>query len=250
MMRKILIGMLLVLVVAGAGFLIWASAALGPSQQALAAMSSSGGVTVESVNGWTVFHPDHTRPTTGFIFYPGGKVDARSYAPLLHMIAAQGYEVVLVSMPLNLAVFGIERAQDVIKAFPEVKDWAVGGHSLGGSMAAQFVENHPGEVQGLVFWASYPGSALPLSSDLQVESISGSKDGLATPSAIESAKIDMPANATYVVIDGGNHGQFGSYGDQPGDNPASISAAEQWNQATTATVALLKKIGNQGQCKG
>jgi hypothetical protein len=243
MARKILIGLLALLVVAAAGFVIWASAALGPSQQALAAMNSSGGITVENVSGWTVFRPDNTQPTTGFIFYPGGKVEYRSYAPLLRLIAAQGYEVVLVPMPLNLAIFGIDKARDVIKAFPQVKTWAIGGHSLGGSMAAQFVGSNPGIVQGLVFWASYPGASLSSAPGLKVLSVSGSQDGLATPAAIDSSKKDLPPGTSYEVIKGGNHGQFGSYGDQPGDNQASIPPEEQWAQVAAATAALLNEIG-------
>ena len=88
------------------------------------------------------FDPLITEPTTGLIFYPGGKVDARAYAPAAHAIAAQGYLVVITPMPLNLAVFGVDRAADVVKAFPSIKHWAIGGHSLGGSMAASFASKH------------------------------------------------------------------------------------------------------------
>jgi pimeloyl-ACP methyl ester carboxylesterase len=110
-------------------------------------------------------------------------------------------------------------------------------------MAAQFVESHPGLVQGLVFWASYPGGTFPFSADLKVLSISGSNDGLAVPSAIEASKKELPANTSYVVIEGGNHGQFGSYGDQPGDNPATILPAVQWAETAAATDELLSQIG-------
>ena len=242
MLRKIFLALLIVLVLAGAGFVIWASVAQGPSQQALAALNSGNGVTVTIQQDWIVFSPTNSQPTTGLIFYPGGRVDYRSYSPLLHSIAAQGYKVVLLQMPLNLAIFGVEKAADVIKAFPEVKSWAVGGHSLGGSMAAQFVSNHFSAVQGLVFWASYPAGSLKDRFDFKVVSISGSLDGLATPAKVDDSHKLLPDNTTYVVIAGGDHGQFGSYGDQPGDNPASISPDEQWKQIVDATVGLLKQI--------
>jgi hypothetical protein len=242
MLRKIFLVLLIVLVLAGAGFVLWASSALGPSQQALAALNSANGVTVSVQPDWIVFNPEGSQPATGFIFYPGGRVDYRSYSPLLNRIAAQGYKVVLVQMPLNLAVFGVDKAADVMQAYPEVKAWAIGGHSLGGSMAAQFVTNHFNAVQGLVFWASYPAGSLTARFDFKALSISGSNDGLSTPAAIKDSRILLPDTATFVVISGGDHAQFGSYGDQPGDNPATISPEEQWQQTVTATVSLLKEI--------
>ena len=72
------------------------------------------------------------------IFYPGGRVDPRSYAPAARAIAAQGYLAVITPMPLNLAVFTPGRAAQVIAAYPEIHTWAIGGHSLGGAMAANF----------------------------------------------------------------------------------------------------------------
>jgi hypothetical protein len=242
LVKRILIGLVIVLILAGTGFVIWASNAQGPSQQALAAMQDGNGVVVENGSNWTVFQPQAGQPSVGLIFYPGGRVDYRSYAPLLSLIAAKGYEVVLVPMPLNLAIFGVEKAGDVIAAFPQVKVWAVGGHSLGGSMAAQYVINHPGSVQGLVFWASYPPSSMLDRSDIKIALISGSRDGLATPSKIESSHKLLPASTTYILIQGGNHGQFGSYGNQSGDNPAAISPEDQWQQTVNATVDLLAQI--------
>ena len=242
MLRKVILGLLIVIVLASAGFVIWASAALGPSQTALAALNSGNGVIVTNHPGWIMFSPENSQLTTGFIFYPGGKVDYRSYAPLMSLIAAKGYQVVLVQEPLNLAIFGIEKAQDVIKAYPQIKSWAIGGHSLGGSMAAQFVSNHLNSVQGLIFWASYPAGSLADRTDVIVTSISGSKDGLSTSDKIEASKKLLPDATTFVVISGGDHGQFGSYGDQPGDTPATISPADQWQQTVDATVALLKQI--------
>ncbi len=150
--------------------------------------------------------------------------------------------VVVVSMPLNLAVFGVDKAGEVIKAFPEVSSWAVGGHSLGGSMAAQYALDHPAAVKGLVFWASYPAASLADRRDLAILSVAGSRDGLATPAVIEGNKSLLPPTTVYVTIEGGDHAQFGSYGSQSGDNPASIPAEQQWQETAQATVSLLQKI--------
>jgi hypothetical protein len=156
MLKKILlIGIPILLLIGILGFVVWGSTPLPASPEALGALQSPPQVTVGTVQDWTVFRPTANPTRTGFIFYPGGRVDYRAYAPILRAVAEQGYLVVLVPMPLNLAVFGVERAQTVLSAFPEIKHWAIGGHSLGGSMAAQFGSNHPGLVAGLVFWASY-----------------------------------------------------------------------------------------------
>ncbi len=171
-------------------------------------------------------------------------MDYRAYAPLLHSIASKGYLVVLVPMPLNLAVFGIDAAQGVIEAYPQIKHWAVGGHSLGGSMAAQFVINHPGEVDGLVFWASYPGASMA-DSPVRVVSISGSQDGLAPPQKFSESRDLEPAATRYVVIEGGNHAQFGSYGLQPGDGTATIPPTVQWEKTVNATVELLQTLKDE-----
>ena len=234
--------LLAVPLLAAGGFVIWASGASTPMPDALAALQSDSQVRVE--NGpWLIFRPAASRPTVGLIFYPGGKVDYRAYAPAMRAVAAEGYVTAIVPMPLNLAVFAPDRAADVIAALPEVKQWAVGGHSLGGSMAAHFANTHPGAVQGLVLWASYPASSDNLSSrDLAVASISGTLDGLATPAKIEASRPLLPASTHWVSIAGGDHAQFGWYGPQAGDNPAAISREEQQRQAVAATLDLLKSL--------
>ncbi len=192
---------------------------------------------------WLTFVPDGGAPTVGLILYPGGRVDFRAYAPTAQAIADQGYFVALVRMPLSLAVFDPDAAAEVIAAHPEIERWAVGGHSLGGAMAANFAAAHPGSVQGLVLWAAYPASSDDLSqSGLRVVSISASLDGLATPEKIAASRPLLPPDTVWVVIEGGNHAQFGWYGDQNGDNPAAISREEQQARIIAATAALLASL--------
>jgi dienelactone hydrolase len=182
-------------------------------------------------------------PSAGVIFYPGGKVDPRAYAPPMHQIAAQGYLAVIVPMPLNLAVLAPGKASQVMAAYPEIKDWIIGGHSLGGAMAAHFVKQNPTLLDGLFFWAAYPASGDDLSQmDLKVVSISGSLDGLATPDKIDASRVLLPADSIWIPIEGGNHAQFGWYGDQPGDNSAEINREEQQQIAIQAVLDLLKTI--------
>lgn len=189
-----------------------------------------------------VFQPKANPPTTGLILYPGARVDPRAYAPAARSIAALGYLVVIVPMPLNFAVFAPERAAAVVLAFPQIQHWAVGGHSLGGAMAAQYAERHPDQIAGLVLWAAYPPQQSGLAtSQLNVVSISGSEDGLATPAEIASFHVLLPAGTKWVATQGGNHAQFGWYGAQLGDNPASITRAQQQAEVISATVKLLNE---------
>lgn len=232
-----------ILLVLVGGFVFWAETPSVATAEAVNALQNSADVTVQRENGWYVFTPTAAQPQTGFIFYPGGRVDARAYALALREISARGYLVVLVPMPLNLAVFDPAAARDVLAAFPQIQHWVVGGHSLGGSMAANFAAAKPQKVQGLVFWASYPASSDDLSkSSIQVISIYGSEDGLATGEKIAASKALLPADTIWVKIEGGNHAQFGSYGVQPGDNPASINPAEQRTQVVEATSNFLAGI--------
>ena len=221
------------------GFVIWGSTPAKPMSEALAALQPDSAVTVET-GKWLVFTPLASQPVTGFIIYPGGRVDYRAYAPAAHQVAAHGYLVVVVHAPLNLAVFNPAAASDVIAAYPQIQHWVVGGHSLGGSMAANFVHSHPGIVQGLVLWASYPASSDDLSlSGLEVLSISATSDGLSNPAKIEASRALLPAGTTFVPIQGGNHAQFGWYGPQAADNPAAISREDQQSQIVQATLDFL-----------
>jgi hypothetical protein len=218
------------------GFVVWAMTPLGPMPAALAALESDAQVQVEQGN-WYVFQPLEGKPDTGIIIYPGGRVDPRSYAPMAHSLAGEGYLAIIVPMPLNLAVFNPGAAAEVMAAFPEITTWSVGGHSLGGAMAANFVHKNPAALDGLFLWAAYPASGDDLSGmDLKVISIYGTLDGLMTAADVEASRLLLPADTVWAPIEGGNHAQFGWYGDQPGDNPATISREEQQAQIFKAMV--------------
>ncbi len=237
-LRIVLIGLLVVLILAVGGFVVWAETPLGPMPEAIAALESNAEVAVQT-EPWLLFAPAEKTPSVGLIFYPGGRVDPRSYAPAARVIAAQGYLVVIPPVPLNLAVFAPDIAADVIAANPAIKRWFVGGHSLGGAMAASFAYNHPDAVDGLVLWASYPASPSDFSQrpDFPVLSAYGTEDfGL---DGIEASRVLLSDTTEWVVIGGGNHAQCGWYGPQPGDNPATISREDQQSQLIAVTVDFL-----------
>ncbi len=156
--KRILLGVLALIAIALAGFVIWAAFPAGPDEEAMQALHSDEVVNVTLLPGQIIFRPAQGTVDVGLVFYPGGRVDYRSYAPPLRAIAAEGYWVALVSMPLNLAVFDPNRANAVIDAHPEIQHWAVGGHSLGGAMAAQvFISKGAGWVMGAPIEKRRPG---------------------------------------------------------------------------------------------
>ena len=234
--KRIALGLVVVAALIVIGFVAWAETPLGPSPEAITALQSDANVTVTTDN-FITFQPVNLKPSTAFIFYPGGRVDYRSYAAPLRAIAEQGYLVVLVPVRLNLAFFDINAAEPVFAAHPEITRWVVGGHSLGGVAASLFAGKHS-EVSGLVFWASYPADDSIKDSNLRVLSIYGTND-MAGMAKFDETAVLNPADTQYVVIDGGNHAQFGDYGAQPGDNEATISRAEQQSQVVSAVVAFL-----------
>jgi hypothetical protein len=240
--NKIIIGVLLVFTIVLVGFVIWVETPPVPMPEAYQALESSSSVTVSTGN-WLVFQPVASNISTGFIFYPDGRVDFRSYAPLAKAIAADGYLVVITGMPLNLAVFGVNTANDVIASYPQINLWAIGGHSLGGTMAAQFAYENPSKIRGLVLWAAYPASGTDLSKNtLLVTTIHGTNDGLVSSTQIDDSLKLLPPSTVRVEIAGGNHAQFGWYGDQGGDNPATITRELQQTQILNATLKLFTTL--------
>jgi hypothetical protein len=170
-------------------------------------------------------------------------VDPRAYAPTARKMARLGIHVIVVPMPANLAITGIDRANDVIN--PKIKHWFIGGHSMGGAMAVRFVNKFTStpEISGIVLWAAYADSSDDLSGTmLPVLSISGSLDGVATPEEIESGKAFLPSSTEYQVLKGGNHAQFGKYGEQNGDLAATLSSLEQEQLVAALTSHFVKRV--------
>jgi len=237
--------LVLVLALFAGGFVVWADSTAPPMSEALKALESAAstdGVIVDA-SEWLAFLPADREPTIGLVFYPGGRVDPRAYAPAARSIAAEGPLVVIVPMPLNLAVFGQGRAESVFGAFPRVTHWAIGGHSLGGAMAARFVHRHPTSVEGLVLWASFRADGDGLAEqDIEVVSIYSTLDGVATVDEINASRPRFPSDTRWVAIEGGNHAQFGWYGTQAGDNPAAVSRESQQRTAVAETIRLLESL--------
>jgi hypothetical protein len=240
--KKILWAFLALILLASAGFVLWAETPPGPMPEAAAALEPDARVDV-TLKPWLVFEPRFTTPSSGLIFYPGGRVDPASYAALARSLAEEGVLAVIVPMPLNLAVFAPGKAEQVVEAYPEIQNWVIAGHSLGGAMAANYIAGRPDSVQGLALLAAYPAASDSLAGqNIPVISIFASQDGLTTAEKIDASRALLPATTRYISIDGGNHAQFGDYGPQTGDLPATISRQKQQEQVIESLLNLFEQI--------
>jgi dienelactone hydrolase len=235
----------LAVAIGGAAALVWwGTHPLGPTQTALDALASDSAVKVtQSADGWEFAPASGAEPTSALVYYPGGHVDARSYAPYARDLAARGYLVVVPVMPLSLAVLSPNAADKVVAAHPGVSSWVIGGHSLGGAMAGQYAAKHPGSMGGLVLFGSYVPAGNDLSgTDIVALTQVGTLDTVVNRANLEAGRALLPTSATYTDLEGGNHAQFGDYGPQPGDTPnPTMSAAEQRRNAVDGSVAVLRQ---------
>ncbi len=181
----------------------------------------------------TILSPSY--PTdTAVIFYPGAKVEAEAYLPLLDQIRQTGVTCVLVDMPFRMAIFDADAAEEVIARFPEIQHWYIAGHSMGGAMASQFASDHPDQIDGLILMGAYIYGDYP---DEKTLTIYGSLN--------QSVEDHIDYTENIVEIEGGNHAQFGNYGPQKGDLPATISAEEQQARTVAAIEVFLSQADAQ-----
>ena len=213
--------------------------------EAKATLTSDAAVTVIHQRR-IVFTPSAGNVASGYFLYPGGRVPPEAYAPLARGLAQAGSLAVIVPMPLNLAILNTDAATAGIAAFPRISTWIIAGHSLGGSMAARYAHQNPGKVDGLAMLAAYPEAHLDFSAlDLSVAAVYGDRDGLATVEEVEGSFPQLPAGALKVLIKGGNHAQFGWYGEQEGDLAAQISRGEQQDLVIDALLSLKRTKTSQ-----
>nr|WP_239583482.1 alpha/beta hydrolase [Metabacillus iocasae] len=218
-------------------FVVWSRFDYTPSYE-LSRLVDEKNVTQKDT--YYVIQPVNQQVKAGYILYPGAKVQPLAYAYYAQQLAKNGYVVAVVNFPFNMAFLSGNRADDVITDFPEVKKWFIGGHSLGGVMAANYAYKNQDNLTGVVFLASYPMNKNDFSStNMPVLSLYGERDGLTTTSKIEETKKLLPSSTTFVEIEGGNHAQFGLYGEQRGDKKATISAEEQQDRLVRETIKWL-----------
>lgn len=213
-------------------------------ETAKAALASNDQVTVRQEGNLTIFSPAVSDEKTGFVFYPGGKVEDVAYAPLMHALAEKGLTAIIVGMPFNLAVFNPSGANRAIEMFPEIRHWIIGGHSLGGAMASDYLADNSDKLEGLVLMGAYPNKDLSQIDD-PLLCLFGSEDKIMNRQAFEAARAKVPKKTVFYEIMGGNHSGFGNYGLQSGDGTPKISSEDQQAVTVEKILETWKGIGNE-----
>lgn len=180
-----------------------------------------------------------SKPTgQGLLFVPGARVSADSYVWNLSPLAEQGITVVITKPRLGFAILDTRQPEAFTDGIGGVDRWAVGGHSLGGVKACAWVADAPDTFDALYLAGSYCSNDASGFTG-QVLSLRGSQDGLTEATDVEETAHLLPTSAKFVTIEGMNHGQFGSYGPQKGDLPATITNEQARNQSAALLIKLI-----------
>ena len=240
--KKLIISLSIVIgliAVALAVFFIYVGSYYEADMEAVATFEYDG-FDVREIDEGTVAYAPKGDFDTGVVFYPGGKVEYRAYIPLAQALASRGILCILVDMPFNLAVFDVNAADGITEDYPNVENWYIGGHSLGGAMAASYASEHTDSFDGLVLLGAYSTADLS-GTDLDVLSVYGSEDKIMNSQKYEEYRSNLPKSFTETVIEGGCHAYFGMYGLQDGDGVPSITCEEQIELTCEAIVKLTEK---------
>lgn len=232
-MKKIIVVFIIIICAAIASLFIWTNNTYEPTEQLINIVALD---EAKNEDGYSFMAQNSS---VGIILYAGAKVEPAAYSYYGSELAKHGYNVFIPNLRLHFAIFDVQAATRTIEANEHITTWYVAGHSLGGVAAAMYAAEHD-HIEGVVFLASYPNDDLSASS-LSTLSLYAQYDGLTTLADIEASKAKLPPTATFKEIQGGNHAQFGLYGEQAGDGKATITPLEQQQIMIEETVAWLKE---------
>lgn len=233
---RILLAILAVVALIVVGFLVYAAMVMRGDRAAAINVWTNPAIAVTSTDHSIIMAPTGHAAGSGLVFIPGAKVDPYAYMyKLSGIVEKAGVTVVITKPTLNLAFFDQRLLSTFTSDVPAVSKWYVGGHSLGGVRACMLADSP--DVAGLVLFGSFCANDLSASA-VKVLSISGSEDGLSTPSKIADSKNLLPADAQFVVIEGADHASFGDYGPQPGDGVATITSSQARDEITAALASF------------
>lgn len=232
MNKKLKIAIILFVIIFFGGFFVYAQIYYHAEKTATDYMNGTEDVNVSRVSNGLFL--DGYGNDTAVIFYPGAKVEYNSYLPLFIDLSSKGIDCYLVEMPFNLAFFDVDSADKIIDN-SSYKHYFMAGHSLGGAMASSYVNKTDNKIDGLIYLSSHSSVGV----NVPVLSIRGTNDGVINLESYHEARDLMRSNFTEVIINGGNHAQFGNYGNQSGDGNATISAESQQNQSVDAIMKFI-----------
>ena len=220
--KRIVLALVIVLLLGIIGFLVWALDTYKPDATAIEALNQDN---VEILDGVIAVYSD-VESDEAIMFYPGGQVEYESYLPLLQKLQKElNLTCVMVKMPLNMAIFNPNAGDKILKLFPNIKQWHLIGHSIGGVTASMYANDNQDIIKSLTVLGSYNYEEYPMDKTL---TIYGSFN--------DNLEEEFTYDENIYVIEGGNHSMFGNYGLQKIDVEGTISYEEQQNQ----TVEIIK----------
>ncbi|MBQ8826852.1 MAG: alpha/beta hydrolase [Oscillospiraceae bacterium] len=191
---------------------------------------SQGSVSVSVIDygdGVIAYEPGYV--SGGIIFYPESRVEYKAYENLMASIASRGFLCLLVEMPLNQPSFGMNEAIALEMRYPDITKWYMCGHGSGAKTAAAYASRNTDIFSGVILLGGHTSADLR-DTGLNVISVYGSEDKVMSMGSYERSKNKMPADYAELVIEGGCHSYFGSYGIQNGDGTPTITMTEQLKQ--------------------
>jgi hypothetical protein len=182
---------------------------------------------VREISNYVIFTPEESNDI-GIVFYPGAKVEEIAYTPLLNKLREQGFTCLMFRMPFHMAIFNSNAADVIFEEDFGIETWYMCGHSMGGAMASNYTSANMEELEGLILLGAYIYCEVSPQDALTVYGTFNS-----------NLEEDIDYEDNIVVIDGGNHAQFGNYGRQKGDPDATITADEQQEITVEAIVDFI-----------
>lgn len=240
-------------VTAGLAFTAWILWNVQAHRVPASLLESSGRVTVATADGIIEFQPTDAAPTqAGLIFLPGGGIDPHAYVPFVRAFAEAGHPSAIVRLPWRVAPTEGSRTQVWNRVLEVIASWGgrpvvLAGHSRGAALAGRFADRHRDALDGLAMIATtHPRDENLSALRFPVLKIVGSRDCVAPADDARANAGKLPAETTWVEIDGANHAQFGHYGSQFNDCGATISREAQQQQARDAVLTLLRSLDASG----
>lgn len=218
-------------------FLTWFHIVFPAERDATLEVFSDQSLTVSEVEGSIVLAPVENPGTTGIMFFPGARVDPYSYLYPLSELAATGVTVVVMDPLVNMALFDTRTLAELSSAAPQITEWVLAGHSLGGVRACMLASEP--SVAGLVLLGSYCASDVT-GLDIPILQVLAENDGLIDTEAVTTSASLLPPNSRSITLDGANHASFGTYGPQPGDGESSLTRTEVRAELTALILELLE----------
>lgn len=200
-------------------------------------------VSVVETGDQITFKSDTTKNKFEIIFFQGGLTDPKAYAPLCRKLAESGFTCHLIKMNWRLPQYDYQKISKLFNL--KQGNYIIGGHSQGGKMAAQFVYENPNLMKGLfIMGTSHPRDIDLSSQNIPCIKLYAGNDGLASVEEVMTNKNKLPKDTRLILIEGGNHSQFGYLGKLFMDSSADITPEEQQQQTFDNLIKFMNEIKN------